>query len=81
MGTTTVLVPVAAPKSPVCVTVTVTDSGDAGAGAAVRVKDALWPSVTPVPAVTLTSGVAGGGGGSSSSATSTVAAPWDEDTV
>ena len=79
MGTVTVLVPVDTPKSPVWVTVSDTDSGDAGAGLAVTVNDALVPSVTPGPAVTLTSGVADGG--SSSSETATVAEPCDDDTL
>ena len=47
-----------------------------GAGLAVTVKPALPPSVTPAPAVTLTSGP-----GASSSATLTVAEVWVAETV
>ena len=56
---------------------TVTASGAEGAGLAVTVKDAVPPSVTPAPAVTLTSGA----GGSSLSATPTLAVPWVAETV
>jgi len=44
------------------VTTTLTDNGVAGAGLAVTVNTALPPSITPDPAVTLTSGFGGGGG-------------------
>ena len=52
---------------------------DAGVGLAVMVNVASLPSVTPLPAAMLISGVAAGG--SSSSDTVTVAAPLDVDTV
>ena len=73
VGMLTVWAPVVAPKSPSWVTVTLTDSASLGAGVAVTVNVASPPSVTPLPAVTLISGVAGGG--SSLSATLTVAVP------
>ena len=83
VGMVTDLVPVDTPHSPDWATATDTVRADAGAGSAVTVKPAVPPSVTPRPAVMLTSGAGsgGGGGGSSSSAMATVAAPLDADTV
>ena len=46
---------------------TVTASGAEGAGLAVTVKDAVPPSLTPAPAVTLTSGSTTSGASSLSS--------------
>ena len=71
MGIVTVCDPVETPQSPSWETLTLTVNGAVGAGSAVTVNTALLPSVTPLPAVTLISGVAGGG--SSLSATCTVA--------
>ena len=62
----TVCAPVVAAKSPDCDTVTLTDRAALGAGLAVRVKVASLPSVTPLPAAMLISGVDDGGAGSSS---------------
>ena len=61
VGTVTVREPVTAPKSPDWATVTLTDNGCGGAGLAVTVNEASPPSVIPLPAVTLISGVTGGG--------------------
>ena len=58
-------------------TVTVTARGAEGAGLALTVKTAPWPSLTPLPAVTLTSGA----GGSSLSATLTEAEPRVAETL
>ena len=79
-----VLVPLAAPKSPLCITVTLTASGAVGAGSAVTVNIAVPPSVIPEPAVTLIVGSAGASSsvtGPSSSCTATLAERWVEETV
>ena len=73
----TVREPVDAPKFPSWLTVTLTDSGELGAGLAVTVKLAFPPSVIPLPAVMLTTGL----GGSSLSDTATEAEPFVEETV
>ena len=77
VGIVTVCVPVIAPKAPSWPTVRLTDSGAVGDGVAVTVNWASPPSVTSLPAVTLTSG----SGGPSLSATPTEAVPSSADTV
>ena len=69
VGMETVRFPVVTPYSPAAAIVTLTASGEAGAGLAVSVKTALPPSVTALPAETVTSG----SGAPSSSRTVTVA--------
>ena len=56
VGTVTVREPGDTPKSPAAVTATVTSNPADGAGTAVTVNTASPPSVTPAPAVMLTSG-------------------------
>ena len=77
VGTVTVREPVVAPYSPSWLTVTLTVRSASGAGLALTVKDAVPPSVTPLPAVTLTSGPAA----SSLSRTLTEAEPLPAETV
>ena len=61
VGMVTVREPVAAPNLPHWSTVSLTVSGCDGAGSADTVNEASPPSVTPLPAVTLTTGPPHGG--------------------